>query len=134
APARSPGDAQPAEGSLRQRPGVTPSPSGISAGPAPQTQPAASSSSPANGSALDLVETAAALLEAGLSLLRSFQTNAPAATASSPVEPFKQKLSTLIHSDPQSQKQVLSIPLPENLTIDRVARAVKDLFESRKPV
>ncbi|MGH9444459.1 MAG: SNF2-related protein, partial [Terriglobia bacterium] len=40
APARSLGDAQAAEGSPRQRPGVTPSPSGISASPASQTQPA----------------------------------------------------------------------------------------------
>ncbi len=130
APGESPGETTVAGAAQPPVPGTTPPAIATGVGSAPQVQPA-SSSAPSNGSALDLVETATALLEAGLSFLRSFQTSSPAALASNPVEPFKQKLSTLIHNDPQNQKQVLQIPLPENLTIDRVARALKDVLAGR---
>ncbi len=96
-----------------------------------ELRPAAPPLTAGNRPALDLVQTAATLLEAGLGFLRSLESGSSPVPASNPLEPFQQKLASLIRTDPQSQRPVLSIPLPASFTLDRVARAFKELLQSQ---
>ena len=96
-----------------------------------ELHPAAPPLTTGNPPALDLVQTAATLLEAGLGFLRSIESGSSAVPVSNPLEPFRQKLASLIRTDPQSQRPALSIPLPASFTLDRVARAFKELFHDQ---
>jgi SNF2 family DNA or RNA helicase len=79
--------------------------------PAPDPRPPAPSLSPAP----NLAPAATALLEAGLRFLES-------------LGPLDQALSTLVRTDPQTNRPSLAIPLPESFTAERVAGAIGGLL------
>ncbi len=55
------------------------------------------------------------MLEAGLRFLES-------------LGPLDQALSTLVRTDPQTNRPTLAIPLPENFSAQRVAGAIEGLL------
>lgn len=73
----------------------------------------------------EVTQAAAKLLEAGLNFLESL---APPAAGVANVSDHSKKLarsfSSLLQTDPQSQRPVLTIPLPESLTAERLGRAI----------
>jgi len=73
----------------------------------------------------DLRQAAAALLEAGLTFLESLAGPPAAAAGDGPVG---RALSSLIRTDPATQQRTLAIPLPESLSLDRVAGALGGLL------
>jgi hypothetical protein len=73
----------------------------------------------------DLRQAAAALLEAGLTFLESLVGSQAAAPGDGPLG---RALSSLIRTDPGTQQRTLAIPLPESLSVDRVAGALGGLL------
>ncbi len=69
---------------------------------------------------------AARFLEAGLTLLESLSSpySADVARATQGVGPIKRGLSTLLRRDTQTQRPTLAIPLPESITVERLATAI----------
>jgi hypothetical protein len=67
-------------------------------------------------------EAAAGLIEAGLKFLETLAGATPEQTSNA--------LSSLIRQDPATNRQVLSIPLPEAATVARLAQAVSGLLRS----
>ena len=77
----------------------------------------------------ELGQAAAKLLEAGLNFLETLAP--PAASAAKLTDHSKtieRALSSLLRTDPKSQRPVLNIPLPESLTPERIAGAVGGLL------
>lgn len=77
----------------------------------------------------ELGQAAAKLLEAGLNFLETLAP--PAASAAKLTDHSKTiecALSSLLRTDPKSQRPVLNIPLPESLTPERIAGAVGGLL------
>jgi superfamily II DNA or RNA helicase len=74
----------------------------------------------------DLSQAAAKFLEAGLTLLESLSSrcNADVARATDGFEPIKRGLSSLLRTDAQTQVPTLTIPLPESITAERLARVI----------
>ena len=73
----------------------------------------------------DPVNAGQALLEAGLRFLESIAAPADGASASNPIEAA---ISRLVRTDPVSQRPVITLPLPESLTIGRIAGALAGLL------
>ncbi len=98
---------------------------------APTHAPKAGSPTPslstASGAAPTLFQSATALLEAGLGFLRSLENQAQDREAN-PWEPLRQKLAQSIQVDPQTQRPVLSIPLPANLTANSMVQLVREFL------
>lgn len=69
----------------------------------------------------DSSQAAAQFLEAGLTLLESLSS---ARSADVGFEPIKRGLSTLLRRDAQTQRPTLTIPLPESITTERLARVI----------
>jgi len=77
----------------------------------------------------DLARAAAGLLEAGLKFLESLgPPTAAAAPAASAAEPVVRAVRSVFRTDPQTQRPMLAIPLPESLTVERVASLVGGLL------
>jgi hypothetical protein len=74
----------------------------------------------------DPSQAAARFLEAGLTLLESLSSpcSADVASATQGFGPIKRGLSTLLRRDTQTQRPTLTIPLPESITVERLARAI----------
>lgn len=74
----------------------------------------------------DPSQAAAKFLEAGLTLLESLSSrcNADVARATDGFEPVKRGFSTWLRTDAQTQVPTLTIPLPESITAERLARVI----------
>jgi len=99
--------------------------------PSDQTMPLAQSAAQDdNAKSVSFVpdpsQAAAKFLEAGLTLLEplSSRCNADVARATDGFEPIKRGLSTLLRTDAQTQVPTLTIPLPEFVTAERLARVI----------
>ena len=77
----------------------------------------------------ELVQAASGLLEAGLKFLESLAPpkETPAAAPSS-MAPLKKAVSSLVRTDPETNRPVLAIPLPEGLTAERLADTIGGLL------
>src|SRR5207244_10650659 len=80
----------------------------------------------------DTSQAPAQFLEAGLTLLESLSSpcSADVARAGDVFEPIKRGLSTLLRRDAQTQRPTLTIPLPESVTAERLARAISGFLGS----
>jgi len=108
----------PAETPTREQPRPAPAPV---VAPVPVAAPA-----PPVG---DLTRAAATLLEAGLKLLESLTPpKTMAAAAASGIPPLEKAISGLLRTDPQTNRPMLAIPLPETLTVERLAGAIGGLL------
>jgi superfamily II DNA or RNA helicase len=71
------------------------------------------------------IDAAKSFLQAGLELLTSLSTSngevREAASGSRPVANVQQFVSGFVKNDPQTQRPILTVPLPESLTVERVA-------------
>lgn len=77
----------------------------------------------------DLLGAATGLLNAGIRFLESLaEPSAPGAQRPQAPPPLERALSTIVRTDPQTSRPVLSIPLPENLDIERLAGAISGLL------
>jgi superfamily II DNA or RNA helicase len=80
----------------------------------------------------ELTRAATTLLEAGLKFLESLappQAMAAAAAAAAPdVPPLQRAVSTLLRTDPDTHRPILAIPIPETLTVERIAGAIGGLL------
>jgi hypothetical protein len=78
------------------------------------------------------IETAAAgLIEAGVKLIESMaREGAAASSAGAPGSPWERMLSGLFTRDGATSRPVLSIPLPESLTQERLAAAIAGLVNT----
>jgi hypothetical protein len=79
--------------------------------------------------AADLGQAAAKLLEAGLSFLETIAPPAPGAIRSTDhARSIERAFSSLLRTDAQTQRPVLTVPLPESFTAERVAGALGGLL------
>jgi superfamily II DNA or RNA helicase len=71
-------------------------------------------------------QAAAKFLEAGLALLESLSTpsSAEVQRATEGFEPIKRGLSTLLRRDAQTERPTLAIPLPDSITVERLASVI----------
>jgi hypothetical protein len=78
------------------------------------------------------IETAAAsLIEAGVKLMESiFHDGASGSSGGAPGSRLEQILSGLCTRDARTNRPVLSIPLPESVSQERIARAISGLVNS----
>ena len=76
----------------------------------------------------DLDQAVAGLVEAGVRFLEALA--GPAASAEKPESPPKQGVSKLIRSDPETKRPILAIPLPDNLSAERIEKAVGGLLRT----
>ena len=77
----------------------------------------------------DVGQAAAKLLEAGLSFLETIAPPAPGVRKSTDHSKIIERaFSTLLRIDAQTQHTVLTVPLPESLTAERVAGAISGLL------
>lgn len=77
----------------------------------------------------EVTQAAAKLLEAGLNFLESLA--APPSGVTNVTDHSKQlarSFSSLLHTDPRSRRPVLTIPLPESLTAERIGHAMGGLL------
>ncbi len=96
--------------------------------PVPQ-EPAAATDERFTATVPDVGQAAAKLLEAGLSFLETIAlpgTGAARSTNYSRI--IERAFSSLVRADPQTQRRVFTLPLPESLTAERVANAVSGLL------
>lgn len=78
---------------------------------------------------LDARKAAGQLLEAGLNFLETLAPpTATAARSTDHSNAIERAFSFLVRTDPQSQRPLLTIPLPESLTAERVAGAIGGLL------
>ena len=79
----------------------------------------------------DWQQAAAILLEAGLQFLESLAPSKTAAgKATMETRSLEGALSTLIRRDPETQRPMLAVPLPEALTVERLSGAIGGLLSS----
>ncbi|HWZ45529.1 MAG TPA: DEAD/DEAH box helicase [Candidatus Saccharimonadales bacterium] len=113
-----------------------PKPAGLPVSPAAA---AALPAKPTNGHAQPdgLEKAAAGLIEAGLSFIEALAAKAPRERAEAPAVPpmqpgashrISQALSALVSRDARTNQPVLSIPLPESVTGERLTRAIGGLL------
>ena len=77
----------------------------------------------------DAAQAAAKLLEAGLNFLEMLAPPVPGAAKSRDrLQPIERALSALLRTDAQTQRPVLSLPLPESFTAERLAGAISGLL------
>jgi len=74
----------------------------------------------------DPSQAAARFLEAGLTLLESLSSpcSADVVTPTQGFGPIRRGLSALLRRDSQTERPTLAIPLPESVTVERLARAI----------
>jgi SNF2 family DNA or RNA helicase len=89
--------------------------------PPPPAKPAAVAAPERSG----IEEAAGSLIEAGVRFLEALAPQAAPASASSPLAGA---LAAVFQKDPRTNKPVLSIPLPESITQDRLAAALSGLL------
>jgi hypothetical protein len=53
---------------------------------------------------------------------------AAAAAVAPEVPPFQRAVSTLLRTDPDTHRPILAIPIPETLTVERIAGAIGGLL------
>jgi SNF2 family DNA or RNA helicase len=77
----------------------------------------------------DAAQAAAKLLEAGLNFLEMIAPPVPGVAKSRDrLQPIERALSALFRTDAQTQRPVLSVPLPESFTAERLAGAISGLL------
>jgi hypothetical protein len=77
----------------------------------------------------DAAQAAAKLLEAGLNFLEMIAPPVPGVAKSTDrLQPIERALSALLRTDAQTQRPVLSVPLPESFTAERLAGAISGLL------
>ncbi len=77
----------------------------------------------------DATQAAANLLEAGLRFLESIAPRqADVASRPAQVEPLGRVISALFRTEPQTQRPILAIPLPESFTAERLVEAIRGLL------
>lgn len=79
--------------------------------------------------AQDAGQAAAKLLEAGLNFLEMIAPPVPGTSKSTDrLKPIERALSALVRTDAQTQRPVLTLPLPESFTTERLAGAISGLL------
>jgi hypothetical protein len=76
-------------------------------------------------------QNAGALIETGLRFLESLAAivqSTPAGTSAE--QPIGQRLSNLVSHDPSTGRKTLSIPLPQSIDEDRLARAIAGVLSA----
>jgi SNF2 family DNA or RNA helicase len=108
---------------------ATPTPV-VSQPPPPAKEPAAAK--PAPGAPLEGIgQAAAGLLEAGIRFFESLASGAAAQPAGDgAADAIARAISGVIRTDPQTNRPVLAIPLPESITVDRLKSAATQLLGS----
>jgi hypothetical protein len=92
-------------------------------------EPAAASDSRLSPLVPDARQAAANLLEAGLTFLEAIALPAAgSARATDHSKAIERAFSSLMRIDPQTQRPVLTLPLPERLTAERVTGAISGLL------
>ena len=77
----------------------------------------------------DAAQAAAKLLEAGLNFLEMIAPPVPGVARSTDrLKPIERVLSALFRTDAQTQRPVLTVPLPESFTTERLAGAISGLL------
>jgi hypothetical protein len=77
----------------------------------------------------DAAQAAAKLLEAGLNFLEMIAPPVPGVARSTDrLKPIERALSALFRTDAQTQRPVLTVPLPESFTTERLAGAIGGLL------
>ena len=77
----------------------------------------------------DAGQAAAKFLEAGLNFLETIAPPVPGAAKSTDrLKPIERALSALLRTDAQTQRPVLTLPLPESFTTERLAGAISGLL------
>lgn len=89
--------------------------------PATPTAPAAAQS--------ELIQAASGLFQAGLDFLESLKPAAPSAGPAATTMPLEKAVSSLFRTDPETNRPVLAIPLPEGLTAERLADSISGLLQ-----
>jgi hypothetical protein len=112
----------PQSDSQTQRPGVE----SAMLSPAADT-PSVSATAP-HGDGIALA--AASFIEAGLKLIESFAANASGNSSGAPVNHLDRALAALFTRDSQTNRPVLTIPLPDSVTQDRLAGALSALVNT----
>jgi hypothetical protein len=90
-------------------------------------QPTAPPAAPAPELA-PLAGAAAGLLEAGIRFLETLASPAGAITGETSDTPIRRWLSTAVQTDPRTNRPVLTLPLPESITRERLAGALAGLM------
>jgi superfamily II DNA or RNA helicase len=100
------------------------------AGPLPEVQGSSKQAeSLPSPIAPDAAQATAKLLEAGLNFLEMIAPPASrAATAAKLSQPIERALSALFRTDAQTRRPVLTVPLPESFTTERLAGAISGLL------
>ena len=134
----APGPVPQVEAAFRQKPEsagpVAPPLEGVKQGATPPSAPGATAAAPSATSARppspDLGQAAAKLLEAGLNFLESIAPpRAGAVRAPGNFLHLESALAAICRTDPETQRPVLAIPLPESFTPGRLAGALSGLLE-----
>jgi SNF2 family DNA or RNA helicase len=73
---------------------------------------------------------AGGLIETGLRFLESLAGMVQRPPAGAAEQPMEQRLSSLVSQNPQTGRKVLSIPLPESIDGDRIARAIAGVLSA----
>ena len=77
----------------------------------------------------DLGQAAAKFLEAGLNFLEKIAPPVPGVSSSTDrLKPLERALSALFRTDAQTRRPVLTVPLPESFTTERLAGAINGLL------
>ena len=77
----------------------------------------------------DVGQAAGKLLEAGLNFLEMIAPPAPGVASSADrLKPIERALSALLRTDAQTQRPVLTVPLPESFTTERLAGVISGLL------
>jgi SNF2 family DNA or RNA helicase len=75
-------------------------------------------------------QAAGGLIETGLRFLESLAGIVQRAPAGAAEQPIERRLSSLVSQDPHTGRKVLSIPLPQSIDQDRIARAIAGVLSA----
>jgi SNF2 family DNA or RNA helicase len=102
------------------------------AAPEPVEAPAAAQSAPALAAAQAQAfdQAAGGLIETGLRFLESLAGMVQRSPDGAADRPIERRLSSLVSQDPQTGRKVLSIPLPQSIDGDRIARAIAGVLSA----
>jgi hypothetical protein len=75
-------------------------------------------------------QTAGGLIETGLRFLESLAAIVQSAPAGTAEQPIGQRLSSLVSHDQNTGRKTLSIPLPQSIDEDRLARAIAGVLSA----
>jgi superfamily II DNA or RNA helicase len=85
---------------------------------------------PAAAQAQSFEHAAGGLIETGLRFLESLAGMALRPPDGAAGQPIERRLSSLVSQDPQTGRKVLSIPLPQSIDGDRIARAIAGVLSA----